>query len=93
MTKHPLNDCGKNRGFNSNLNFGWRYILATCPRNDINHIQNKEPKKDQTEHLLRKAPGNFTWDVIPGANCPYTDTNIEYGEYEGKHTEESLLDD
>ena len=28
--------------------------------------KNKYPQKDQTEHLFRKAPGNFTWDVIPG---------------------------
>ena len=26
------------------------------------------PKKDQTEHDFRKAPGNFTWDVIPEAS-------------------------
>ena len=22
-------------------------------------------------HILRKAPGTFTWDVIPGASGPY----------------------
>ena len=28
-------------------------------------------RKDQSEHSFRKAPGNFTWDVIPGASGPY----------------------
>ena len=37
----------------------------------LNRITNKYTQKDQTEHLFRKAPGNFTWDVIPGACVPY----------------------
>ena len=37
----------------------------------LNLIKNKYPQKDQTERLFRKAPGNFTCDVIPGASGPY----------------------
>jgi hypothetical protein len=33
--------------------------------------KNKYPQKEQTEHSFRKARGYFTWDVIPGADCPY----------------------
>jgi hypothetical protein len=34
-------------------------------------MKNKYPKKNQTEHSFRKAPGYFQWDVIPGACVPY----------------------
>jgi hypothetical protein len=37
---------------------------------DLNHISNKYPQKDQVEHLFKKAPGNFAWDVNPRACGP-----------------------
>ena len=45
--------------------------FSDSPRPHFNRIQNKYTQRDKTEHLFRKTPGNFTWDVIPGASGPY----------------------
>ena len=37
----------------------------------LTQIKSKYPQKEQTEHLFRKAPRYFQWDVIPGACIPY----------------------
>ena len=53
-----------------------------------------QPQKDQSEHSFKKAPGNFTWDVIPGASGPYINAylaRVVYFSYQTKFKYQTMM--